>query len=105
MESVIMPKVIVMYERPKDIEGFEEYYFNQHTPLVEKVPHLKSAQIQKVLNTQNTDLQLYILTEIEFEDAAGMKEAFSSPEWKTVTDDVPNLMAYLEKPPIIAVTD
>ncbi|WP_456274983.1 EthD family reductase [Bacillus sp. AK031] len=73
--------------------------------MVEKVPHLKSAIIQKVLNTQNTDLQLYIVMEIEFEDAAGMNEAFSSTEWKAVTDDVPNLMTYLEKPPIIAVTE
>ncbi|WP_409253908.1 EthD family reductase [Bacillus sp. SCS-153A] len=100
-----MPKVIVMYEHPKDKEGFDHYYFNQHTPLVDKVPHVGSASVQKVLNTQNTDLQLYIVTEIVFEDKAGMKAAFTSSEWQEVTNDVPNLLPFLEKPPIIAVVD
>ncbi|WP_421384860.1 EthD family reductase [Bacillus salacetis] len=100
-----MPKVIVMYEQPKDKEGFENYYYNQHTKLVDKVPHVQSAEVQKVLNTQNTDLQLYIVTEIVFEDLEGMKAAFKSPEWQEVTNDVPNLMPFLEKPPIIAVVE
>ncbi|MCA1063280.1 EthD family reductase [Rossellomorea sp. AcN35-11] len=100
-----MAKVIVMYEKPKDQEGFEEYYVNSHMPIAGKVPHVKDAKVQKVLSNQNTDLELYLVTEIEFEDKAAMKEAFATEEWKAVGADVPNLMKYLEKPPIITIVD
>ncbi|MCA1058233.1 EthD family reductase [Rossellomorea aquimaris] len=100
-----MAKVIVMYEKPKDQEKFEEYYFNTHMPKVEKVPNVKSAKVQRVLSNQNTDLALYLITEIEFENKRDMKEAFASEQWKAVEDDVPNFMKYLEKPPIITIVD
>lgn len=100
-----MAKVIVLYEKPKDQEGFEEYYFNTHMPIAGKVPHVKNANVQRVLSNQNTDLSLYLITEIEFENKADMKEAFASEEWKAVGDDVPNFMKYLEKPPIITIVD
>jgi uncharacterized protein (TIGR02118 family) len=104
-EMETMPKVIVMYEKPKDQEGFESYYYNQHTPLVDRVPRVQSAKVQRVLTTQNTGLQLYIVTEIAFEDKADMKAAFTSPEWQEVTNDVPNLLPFLEKPPIITIVE
>ncbi|WP_044340096.1 EthD family reductase [Rossellomorea aquimaris] len=100
-----MAKVIVMYEKPKDQEAFEEYYFNTHMPIAGKVPLVKNANVQRVLSNQNTDLSLYLVTEIEFENKGDMKEAFKSEEWKAVGDDVPNFMKYLEKPPIITIVD
>ena len=100
-----MAKVIVMYEKPKDQQGFEEYYFNTHMPVAGKVPNVKDAKVQRVLSNQNTDLSLYLITEIEFESKSQMKEAFASEEWKAVGDDVPNLMKYLEKPPIITIEE
>ncbi|MGM0842161.1 MAG: EthD family reductase [Bacillota bacterium] len=100
-----MAKVIVLYEKPKDQEGFEEYYFNTHMPIAGKVPHVKNANVQRVLSNQNTDLSLYLIAEIEFENKADMKEAFASEEWKAVGDDGPNFMKFLEKPPIITIVD
>ncbi len=33
-----MAKLLVMYKRPADPEGFDRYYFGTHAPLAKKIP-------------------------------------------------------------------
>lgn len=99
-----MAKMIVMYETPKDKEGFESYYFNSHIPLAEKLPNVKSSSINRVVNVQNSDLNLYLIAEIEFENVEDLQEALRSEEGKKVTDDLKNILPFLEKPPIVTIT-
>ena len=39
-----MAKMIVMYEEPKDKEGFENHYFSVHIPIAEKGLSRKSLK-------------------------------------------------------------
>ncbi|MEH7331574.1 EthD family reductase [Neobacillus drentensis] len=100
-----MAKVIVMYNQPKDKEGFENYYYNVHIPLVQKIPNLKGAEIHHVLQAQNTNEDLFLIAELHFDDPQTLGQALASPEGREVQGDVLNLMQFLNKPPVIAIVD
>jgi uncharacterized protein (TIGR02118 family) len=100
-----MAKMIIMYEEPKDKDGFERHYFNVHVPLGKKIPNIKSETIQRVIHSQNTDLKLYLIVELEFENMDALNQAFTSPEARAAEEDGPQLFKYLHKPPIITIVE
>lgn len=100
-----MAKMVVIYDQPKDQEGFENYYFNVHVPLAQKLPHLKNAEIHRVLKAQNITEQPYLFVELHFETPQELTQALSSPEGRDVQGDVLNLMPFLHKPPVILITE
>ncbi|BCJ88367.1 EthD family reductase [Effusibacillus dendaii] len=100
-----MAKVIVIYEEPKDKEGFEKHYFDVHIPLAKKLPTLKNAAINRVLHGENTDQNMYLVAELEFEDVDTLNQSLSSAEGQEVQGDVANLVPFLNKPPIILIAE
>lgn len=100
-----MAKLVVVYETPKDQEGFEKYYFDTHVPLCDNMPGLKNTSFHKVKKSFNTDLNLYMLVELEFDTVADVNAALGSEAGGAVNADVKNLMEYLEKPPIISIVE
>jgi uncharacterized protein (TIGR02118 family) len=100
-----MAKLIIMYEKPKDIEGFENHYFNVHVPLGRKMPYIKRESIQRVVHSQNTELQLYLIVELEFESLDAIHLSLASPEARTAEEDFPHLFQYLHKPPILTFVE
>ncbi|WP_047986502.1 EthD family reductase [Ornithinibacillus californiensis] len=100
-----MAKMVIMYEKPKDTEKFDEHYFNIHVPLGRKIPNIIKDSVHRVVDTQNTDLNLYLITVLEFENLEKLLEAFASPEARQAEEDGPNLFQYLDKPPIITILD
>ncbi|MCA1030817.1 EthD family reductase [Bacillus timonensis] len=100
-----MAKLVVLYEKPNDQEGFESYYFQNHVPLAQKLPGLTNAKVQKVATSFNTDLNLYLLVELEFESLGQLNAALASEEGMAVQGDVKNLVEYLDKPPIITIVE
>lgn len=100
-----MAKVIVIYDQPKDQEGFENYYHNVHIPLVQKVPNLKGAEVHRVLQSLNTSDKPYLVAELHFENPQTLTQALASPEGQDLQGDVANLLPYLSKPPVISIVD
>ncbi|WHY89005.1 EthD family reductase [Neobacillus novalis] len=97
--------MIIMYEEPKDKEGFDQHYFDVHVPLGRSIPNIIKDSVQRVVSAQNTQLNLYLVTTLEFENMEKLTEAFASPEAKKAEEDGPNLFRYLEKPPIIMIVE
>jgi len=100
-----MAKMIVTYTEPTNIEGFQEHYFNVHIPLVEKLPNIKNASVQYVKQTMNTDENLYLVAQLEFENLQELGAAMQSQEGQETAGDVANLMPFLAKPPVIAIVE
>lgn len=100
-----MAKVIILYEHPKDVEGFNNHYFNVHIPLGKKIPNIKSESVRKVIQVQNTSLNLYLITELDFENMEVLTQAMSSPEAQAAEEDGINLMKFLNNPPIITIVE
>ena len=100
-----MAKMIIMYETPKDKEKFDQHYFEVHVPLGRNIPNIIKDSVNRVVDTQFTNLNLYLITILEFENMERLKEAFSTPEAKAAEADGPNLFQYLYNPPIITIVD
>ncbi|MBX0356855.1 EthD family reductase [Halobacillus sp. Nhm2S1] len=100
-----MAKIIVLYERPENLEQFENHYFNVHIPLVKKIPQLKDASVNKAVQTQNTDLDINLVAQLEFESMEDLSSALSSESGKAVLVDVEVLAKFLPCPPIVMIVD
>lgn len=100
-----MAKMIVIYNEPTNKEGFEAHYHNVHIPLVQKLPFLKNAAVNMVRQTMNTNENFYLIAELEFDSLQEIGQALESQEGKEVAGDIANLMAFLEKPPVITMAE
>ncbi|SFI41242.1 conserved hypothetical protein [Paenibacillus sp. UNC496MF] len=100
-----MAKLIVIYEKPKDVEGFEKHYFGIHMPLARKFPKLTGASALRVVSAQNTDREPYLVVEAEFGSADDLRAALASAEGQAVTEDVANLIPFLHRPPVILIAE
>ena len=99
-----MAKMIIMYEQPTDKVGFEEHYFDVHVPLGKKIPNIINDSVHHVIQSQNTSLNLYLITVLEFENIQKLTEALASPEARAAEEDGVNLFKYVN-PPIITIVE
>ena len=99
-----MAKMIIMYEQPKDKIGFEKHYFEVHVPLGKKIPNIINNSIHHIIQSQNTSLDLYLMTILECENMEKLREAFASPEARAAEEDGVNLFKYIN-PPIITIVE
>ena len=100
-----MAKIVVFYKQTKYKNEFEDYYFNIHLPLVQKISQIKSLKISRVVQHNNTIPDLYLHGEIEFENMAALNQAIASPEGKEMFEDAVILRKYFDSPPITAFVD
>ena len=81
-----MIKYVALYKQPVDPEAFEKAYFEQHKPLIDKVPGLVRQEIGKVTRTFVPNYlegnEPYLIAELYFESKDAMKTAFATPEWQ-----------------------
>lgn len=85
-----MVKITVLYGHPEDPEAFEQYYTNEHMPLVGELPHLQQAEVARVVATPDGgEPPYYRITELWFSDMDQMQQSLSSEEGQAVTGDLP----------------
>lgn len=95
-----MAKIVVFYKQPKNLDEFEDYYFNIHIPIVQKISQIKSLNISRVVHNNNTIPDLYLHGEIEFENMATLNQAIESPEGKAMFEDAVIVRKFFDSPPI-----
>ena len=79
-------KLIALYSQPADPAAFDEWYFNQHVPLVHTITGLKSASITKFTRSLAGE-NFYLMAVMDFGDADTFKAAMRSPEMGAVGAD------------------
>lgn len=81
-----MIKYIALYKQPADPEAFEKAYFEQHKPLIDKVPGLIRQEVGRVTRTFVPGFlegsEPFLMAELYFESKDAMKAAFATPEWQ-----------------------
>ncbi|WP_070119403.1 EthD family reductase [Bacillus marinisedimentorum] len=82
-----MVKVIALYKQPKDKEKFEEYYYNHHVPLTEKIPGLRKMEMTKIVGSPMGESEFYLLCEMYYDDHESMKKALRTDEAKASGKD------------------
>lgn len=100
-----MAKLFVLYDQPKDKDGFEKYYQEIHMPLARKMPNVRHASIHKVVQSNNNNDNLYCIVEIEFDNEALLKDALNSEVGRRVQEDAQNLLPFLQRPPLLTITN
>ncbi|WHY00713.1 EthD family reductase [Neobacillus sp. DY30] len=69
------------------------------------IPNLTGIEVHRVLQTQNTSENLFLVTELQFDSQQKLGEGLASPEGKKAQEDVVNLMPFLNKPPVVAIVE
>lgn len=80
--------LFVTYRVPDDAASFDKSYFDGHIPLAKKMPGLLETRVSKVTNKLAGDPELYVITELVFEDLASAQKALGSDEGKATSVDL-----------------
>ena len=81
-------KLIALYRKPEDVEGFLRHYNEVHLPLVRKTPHLERAIVSRVTGQPMGEPAYFLVAEMVFPDPARFQEAMRSPENKAAGKDL-----------------
>ena len=86
-----MVKFTVLYGHPEDPVAFEEYYFNTHMPIAQKMPNVQRIELGKATSTlDGGDPPYYRIAELWFENADQLQRSFNSREGQETVEDIPN---------------
>ena len=86
-----MAKLTVLYGHPIDPAAFEEYYADNHLPLVEKIPNLRQFEAGKVIPTPDgSEPPYYWIAELWFESLEQLQSSLGSPEGRAAAEDIQN---------------
>jgi len=86
-----MADVLVLYGQPDDPAAFDDYYANIHTPIAQKMPHLKELRISKgEVTVVGSERSFYLVARLTFASMADLRASMASPEGKATANDVPN---------------
>ncbi|HNP22293.1 MAG TPA: EthD family reductase [Panacibacter sp.] len=85
-----MFKITVLYNHPVDPESFEKYYSEVHTPIALKIPHLKSFELIKYVETPQGKPDFYRVAHLGFDSAEDMQSALDSAEGQAAAADLGN---------------
>jgi uncharacterized protein (TIGR02118 family) len=84
-----MVRFLVLYDAPDDPEAFDRHYREVHIPLAKKLPGLRRYTISRNVAGIRGGGSFYLVAELEWDDMAAFRQAFSSPEGQATAADVP----------------
>ncbi len=86
-----MAKLTVLYGHPTDSASFDEYYADNHLPLVEKIPNLRQFEAGKVIATPDgSEPPYYLIAELWFDGVEQLQRSMSSSEGRAAAEDLQN---------------
>ena len=83
-----MVKLIALYQKPADVEAFEEHYANVHLPLLEKIPGLRKTELSRITGAPRGEAPFYMMYEMYFDDMDAYNRAMASEENKAAGRDL-----------------
>lgn len=83
-----MTKLIALYKKPEDVEMFEKRYFEQHIPLVNKMPGLIKTEITNLKSLGDVENKFFLQAEMYFENQDALNSAMASDEGKAAAKDL-----------------
>ncbi|PJJ57079.1 uncharacterized protein (TIGR02118 family) [Mumia flava] len=85
-----MHRITIQYAVPDDADAFDAHYFSAHVPLVAPVPGLRAFSWSKP-RPLGGDPVVYLVAQLDFDDADAMKAALRSPEMGAAAADLRTL--------------
>ena len=76
-------KLVAMYTQPENPAEFDRQYFEEHVPLVQKLPGLRGVSVSKLQKGfMGGSVPYYMIAELAFDNEDALNAAMSSPEGK-----------------------
>jgi len=88
-----MVKLIALYRKPDDVQGFEAHYSEIHTPLVRKLPGLRNFEVSKITGSAIGETPWYLLCEMYFDTKDILDAALASPAGRAAAKDLMSFAA------------
>jgi uncharacterized protein (TIGR02118 family) len=86
-----MPKLLVLYGKPKDPAQFDAHYFAKHVPMAKRLPGLRRYEVSAgPINMPQGGPPYHLVAQLEFESMQALGAAMASPEGKAVGADLAN---------------
>jgi uncharacterized protein (TIGR02118 family) len=82
--------MVAIFKVPNDVESFDKYYQEIHTPLTKKVPGIKEFRVSKVFGTPRGKSDIHLIADIVFASKEDFKAAMGSPEMMNSGKDTIN---------------
>ena len=83
-----MARMLVIYRTPKDVEAFDQHYFDIHVPLAKKIPGLRKYEVSHgSIATPVGNPNVHRIGTLYFDDLAAIDKAFASAEGQAAGAD------------------
>lgn len=79
--------LFAIYSIPADKDDFDQHYFNQHLPIVDRMPGLQEVRVNKVLSNSG-DPAYCIITELVFASLDELQSSRASDAGKEPMADL-----------------
>jgi uncharacterized protein (TIGR02118 family) len=90
-ESIMAAQIVVPYNTPADVGAFDRYYAETHTPLVKKIPGLRSLTVSTgPVVTQQGPSPYHLVATLAFDSMEALQAALDSPEGQAAGGDLRN---------------
>jgi len=74
-----MAHMVVVYNRPEDVEAFERHYFEKHVPLAKKLPGIRKYEVSYgPIFSPSGPSDAWMIATLHFDDAESIRSAFAS---------------------------
>ena len=83
-----MIKLMALFQKPADVEAFEQHYTEVHVPLIKQVPYMRNFVAEKVWGAPRGEPAYYRIAEMWFDDRTSFDQAMASPENRAAGKDL-----------------
>jgi uncharacterized protein (TIGR02118 family) len=84
-------RFLVLWDTPEDPDRFEHHYREVHVPLVKKLLGLRRYTFSRNTVPVRGGDPYYRIAELDFDDITALRQAFASPEGRSIASDVDTL--------------
>jgi|SRR5579885_2600256 len=88
-----MERMLILFSAPADPERFEKLYFEDHAPLVKKMPGLRHYVVARNPRGVGAESPYWMVVELDWDDRDAMRASWRSPEGEAVTTHAAQLDA------------
>ncbi len=83
-----MVKLVALYQKPANVDAFEQHYAQIHIPLVERIPGILKTEWTRFLASPQGEAPYYMMYEMYFDSMESYKIAMKSEENKAAGQDL-----------------
>lgn len=86
-------KLIALWGKPQDVEGFEQHYRTTHLEIVKRWPGVKSFSVSRITGTPGSgDAPYHRVFEATFATEEDLRQALRSPEMAEAARDASEMV-------------